>query len=183
MRIKILASVLVFIFLSGFISPQLSEADVVYVIPGEKIFHLDNCEKLGNKKTGMSLGVAIKKGYEPCPECILSKGIKIYKKSSSTVQEDIGKRRRNYIDKHPELSQKIKKAILYGDVLIGMNTEQVIASRGRPHKISKTTTRFGVHEQWIMYFSGGPRSYDLKGQEYGYIYLENGKVTSWQSWR
>ena len=53
----------------------------------------------------------------------------------------------------------------------------------RPHKINKTTTKFGIHEQWIMYFSGGPGSHDLKGQEYGYIYVENGKVTSWQSWR
>ena len=182
MRTKILVLGLFFIYLSGFISAQLSESDVVYVILGEKIFHLENCEKLGNRKTGMSLGFAIKRGYEPCHECILSKDIKIYKKSSSTVQKNIEKRRKNYVDKHPELSQKIKKAILAGDVLIGMNSEQVIASRGRPHEINKTTTKFGINEQWVMYFSGGPGSYDIKGKEYGYIYLEDGKVTSWQSW-
>ena len=42
MRTKILALGLVFIYLSGFISAQLSESDVVYVMPGEKIFHFDN---------------------------------------------------------------------------------------------------------------------------------------------
>ena len=44
MRTKILALGLIFIFLSGFISAQLSESDVVYVVPGEKVFHLEGCE-------------------------------------------------------------------------------------------------------------------------------------------
>jgi len=183
MRVKILFLGLIFIFLSGFISAQLSESDVVYVVPGEKVFHLEGCEKLGSSKTGMSVRHAREvREYEPCSECILSKGITFYEKSSSTIQEDMEKQRKNYVDEWTQmLSQKIKKAILGGDVLIGMNSEQVIASRGLPHEINKTTTKSGIHEQWVMYAFNDSGLWDLKGKEYGYIYLENGKVTSWQS--
>jgi len=162
---------------------QLSESDVVYVVPGEKIFHLEGCEKLGNSKTGMSVKHAREvRGYLPCSKCILSKGITFYEKSSSTIQEDMEKQRKNYVDEWTQiLSKKMKKAILDGDVLIGMNSEQVIASRGRPHEINKTTTKFGINEQWVMYAFHDSGLWDLKGKEYGYIYLENGRVTSWQS--
>lgn len=73
MRTKILALGLVFIYLSGFISAQLNESDIVYVIPDEEIYHVENCEKLGSKKTGMSLGFAIKRGYKPCSVCLPEK--------------------------------------------------------------------------------------------------------------
>ena len=183
MKTKILALGLIFIFLSGFISAQLSESDIVYVVLGEKVFHLEGCEKLGSSKTGMSVRHAREvREYEPCSKCILSKGITFYEKSSSTIQEDMEKQRKNYVDEWTQmLSQKIKKAILDGDVLIGMNSEQVIASRGRPHEINKTTTKFGINEQWVMYSFSDSGLWDLKGKEYGYIYFENGKVTSWQS--
>ena len=63
MRVKVLFLGLIFIFLSGFISAQLSESDVVYVVPGEKVFHLEGCEKLGilygngNKARSRSEGI------------------------------------------------------------------------------------------------------------------------------
>ena len=128
MRTKILALGLVFIFLSGFISAQLSE---------------------------------------------------------STPREYIEKRRKNYVKDYPRLSPKIKKAILNGDIIMGMTKEQVRATRGRPYKINKTTTASRIHEQWIMHPSWyKPRSFEAdKDKEYGYIYFDNGKVTSWQSWR
>jgi len=183
MRVKILFLGLIFIFLSGFISAQLSESDIVYVAPGEKVFHLESCERLGSARTGMSVKHAREvREYEPCSECILSKGITFYEKSLSTIQKDMEKQRKNYVDEWTQiLSQKMKKAILDGDVLIGMNSEQVIASRGNPHAINKTTTESGIHEQWVMYAFSDSGLWDLKGKEYGYIYLENGKVTSWQS--
>ena len=88
MRIKILVLGLIFIFLFGFISAQLSESDVVYVIPGEKIFHLEGCKKLGSSKTGMSVRHAREvREHEPCSECILSKGITFHEKSSLIAQE------------------------------------------------------------------------------------------------
>jgi hypothetical protein len=88
MRVKVLFLGLIFIFLSGFISAQLSESDVVYVVPGEKVFHLEGCEKLGSSKTGMSVRHAREiREYEPCTECILSKGLTFYEKSFSTIKE------------------------------------------------------------------------------------------------
>lgn len=89
-------------------------------------------------------------------------------------------RRQKYIKAHPELSPKIKNAIFNGDILIGMTREQVVASRGRPYDINKTTGSWGVHEQWVMFYGDIPFD-DPKGWGYYYIYFENGKVTSWQS--
>ncbi|KKC46959.1 hypothetical protein VE23_07110 [Paenibacillus sp. D9] len=43
--------------------------------------------------------------------------------------------------------------------------EEVLESTwGKPSKINKTTTKYGVHEQWVYY--GGR-----------YVYLEDGVVT------
>lgn len=116
MRTKILTWGLVFIFLSAFISAQLSESDVVYVIPGEKIYHLANCEKLGNRKTGMALSIAKKKGYTACPVCFPEK--------KETLQK---------IEKKLEIPLKIDTKIEtpaisksgFRETLWGMSQEQV----------------------------------------------------------
>ncbi|MBA7604710.1 hypothetical protein ES703_11836 [subsurface metagenome] len=165
---------------------RLSESDVVYVVPGEKVFHLEGCEKLGSSKTGMSVRHAREvREYEPCSECILSKGITLYRVPiDSTILEDMQEARRAYVATKVEMGkmlQRVKDAILRGDVLIGMISSDVIASRGRPHDVNKTTTKFGINEQWVMYAFNDSGLWDLKGKEYGYIYFENGLVTSWQS--
>lgn len=184
MRTKILALGLFFIFLSGFISAQLSEYDVVYVVPGEKVFHLEGCEKLGSSKTGMPVRHAKEvRGFEPCSECILSKDITLYRPSThSTVLEDMQEARRAYVaTKMGTISQRMGTAILRGDVLIGMTSEEVIVSRGRPYDVNKTTGVYGAHEQWDMYATLDAPTWDPKAKDYGYLYFENGKVTSWQS--
>jgi len=93
--------------------------------------------------------------------------------------------RQDYIKTHPGGSSQIRNAILNGDILIGMTKEQVLASRGQPYKINKTTGEWGVHEQWVMvmhtYGITGVYGIDNKAKQYAYIYFENGKVTSWQS--
>ena len=93
--------------------------------------------------------------------------------------------RQNYIKDHSEISSQVKDAILNGDVLIGMTAKQVVASRGRPYKINRSTGSYGVHEQWVMvtFTPGviGGYGLDKKAKKYAYIYFENGKVTSWQS--
>ncbi|KRE94913.1 hypothetical protein ASG89_31985 [Paenibacillus sp. Soil766] len=54
----------------------------------------------------------------------------------------------------------------YYNPKIGMTKEQVEKSEwGKPEKVNKTTTKYGVSEQWVYY--GGK-----------YIYFEDGKVTS-----
>lgn len=51
---------------------------------------------------------------------------------------------------------------------IGMNKEMLIFSIGNPNDINKTVGTWGTHEQWV--YNNGL-----------YIYLENGKVTSYQN--
>ena len=79
----------------------------------------------------------------------------------------------------------MRDAILNGDILIGMTAKQVLASRGRPYKINRSTGSYGIHEQWVMVTITpgviGAYGLDKKAPRYAYIYLENGKVTSWQS--
>lgn len=93
--------------------------------------------------------------------------------------------RQNYIKTHPGISSQVKDAILNGDILIGMNQNQVAASRGRPYKINRSTGSYGIHEQWVMVTTYGgitrTSGLDKKALTYAYIYFENGKVTSWQS--
>ena len=54
-------------------------------------------------------------------------------------------------------------------VSIGMSHEDVFASSwGRPQSVNNTTTRYGLHEQWVY---GG----------HNYLYFENGKLTTIQN--
>lgn len=53
-------------------------------------------------------------------------------------------------------------------VHIGMSAEDVLASQwGKPRSVNRTTASYGVHEQWVY---GG-----------GYLYFENGKLTTIQN--
>lgn len=162
----------------------LDKNDSVYMNLKEGIFHVADCPLLMKARRTMTLKRAYEQGYKPCEKCILSEDSGII---SSFIDEKfkgkiihIKSFREKYLEKNPDLSSKIIKAILNSDVLIGMTRDQVRASRGDPHKINKTTTVIGIHEQWVMH-SADPRYDDLKGKEYGYIYFDNGKVTSWQS--
>ncbi|MBA7712455.1 hypothetical protein ES703_121432 [subsurface metagenome] len=145
MRTKILALGLFLIYLSGFISAQLSESDVVYVIPGEKIYHIEGCKNLGIYRTGMALSLAKKKGYTACPVCLPEKKEplqKIEKKLETPLKVDIIKAGPPH-DRSRLLSVKIKitntskkhtkkcvlSCILYdGDKEIDFQTEHVISS-------------------------------------------------------
>lgn len=52
---------------------------------------------------------------------------------------------------------------------IGMTTNEVLNSTwGNPQKKNKTTTKYGISEQWVY-------------SDYRYVYLDNGIVTSIQS--
>lgn len=54
-----------------------------------------------------------------------------------------------------------------GKIRIGMTKQMAIDSWGEADKINKTVGKWGVHEQWV--YEGN-----------GYLYFENGKLTSWQ---
>ena len=192
MRVKILIFGLISLLCLSVLSQEtkktkiLSESDVVHVNLGEEIFHIEGCPLLKKEsRRNMSLRYAYEKGYKPCEKCILSEDAGI--KSTFIEEKFLGKIihvksfKEEYLENNPDLSPEIKKAILNGNVLIGMTRDQVRASRGTPHKINKRTSAYGITEQWVMH-SANPRYDDLKGKEYGYIYFENGRVTSWQSW-
>ena len=72
--------------------------------------------------------------------------------SAITMPEE---RRSWFMETHPELSNtpEMKNAILAGQVTIGMNTDQVIASIGTADARNRTVTQFGTHEQWV--YAGG----------------------------
>lgn len=63
----------------------------------------------------------------------------------------------------------IQRCISEKKVQIGMSTEQVILSWGRPEHINRSVGKWGEHEQWV----------------YGstYLYFENGIMTSFQDSR
>lgn len=85
-------------------------------------------------------------------------------------------RRAKFIAANPDLFPEIKEAILNGNLIIGMTPEQVVASIGKPYDVNVSTGSWGVHVQWVMCAPGSFRDW-----RYGYVYFENGKVTSWQS--
>ncbi len=59
-----------------------------------------------------------------------------------------------------------------GRVMAGMSADQVRIAWGRPTSINRSVSAGSVHEQWV--YRHGPGSAQ-------YIYLENGRVTSWQN--
>jgi len=59
------------------------------------------------------------------------------------------------------------------EIKIGMSEQALIASWGKPTKINKTVGNLGVHKQYIY------GSYS-KYEKPKYVYIDNGKVTSWQ---
>lgn len=71
--------------------------------------------------------------------------------------------------KNPEksFSKKALKAIKEGRIYLGMVEREVLASWGPPQNVNRTVGKWGIHEQWVY-----PAS--------TYVYIENGKVASWQ---
>lgn len=67
-----------------------------------------------------------------------------------------------------QYDEKTAQAILNNKIFIGMSRSALIESWGRPQKINTTVTEYGKEEQFV-YGNFGP-----------YVYVENGKVTSWQ---
>ena len=63
--------------------------------------------------------------------------------------------------------KKSAKLILEGKVSIGWSKEMCRESWGKPERINKTTTAWGVHEQWVY--------------GYNYLYFEKGILTTIQN--
>ena len=70
-----------------------------------------------------------------------------------------------YVQAHPEY----REAILAKKVGLGMSTDDVIASWGKPDHVNTTLTAYGKTEQWI----------------YGdaYLYFDDGRLSAYQQSR
>lgn len=70
----------------------------------------------------------------------------------------------------PDISQRLRNLIVYGDIEIGMTKEMVLFSWGYPVDVNRTVTASNVHEQWVYG--------DLWDQVY--LYFDNGILTTYQ---
>jgi len=62
-------------------------------------------------------------------------------------------RRKQYVQKHPQLSERIKNAILEGSICRGMTKAGVYAAWGSPDKVGKVTGFFTfAEEEWVYEF-------------------------------
>jgi len=75
--------------------------------------------------------------------------------------------RETYVSKHPDLSENIKNAILNCRLCIGMTKDEVYLCWGTPSDTNRTVSASGTHEQLVY-------------KKRGYVYMENGILTSWQ---
>jgi hypothetical protein len=74
----------------------------------------------------------------------------------------------------PGLSMPQRLAMAKGEPWVGMNQEQLQIVWGAPAKRNQTVTAFGVSEQWVYRES-------YQDVPWAYAYLENGKLTAWQT--
>jgi hypothetical protein len=73
-----------------------------------------------------------------------------------------------YFDAHPTLHPNTVQSIIAGELVRGMDAEQVRLAWGAPERINRSTGAWGEREQWVY---GNRR----------YAYLMNGKLESWQT--
>ena len=78
------------------------------------------------------------------------------------------KRRHQYINSHPDLSEEIKDCILSHNIVKGMSKEQVLLSIGKPDKKDTYQNYFGITEIWTYGDSASKKCsvlyFDSQGQ-------------------
>jgi hypothetical protein len=86
-----------------------------------------------------------------------------------TKEQERQNRRELYVKEHPEVSQRIKDAVLKGSIILGMSSDAARAAWGEPKRVNRTVNARGVSEQWV----------------YGdtYVYFDDNILTSWQDSR
>jgi len=94
-----------------------------------------------------------------------------YDKVVDQVVED---RRMHYIEQHPKLDPDHKEAILRGDILENMTTEEVIASWGQPRRKEVLDSVGRVREQWVYYRQHSEYSFSTY-----YLIFVNGYLKKW----
>lgn len=80
-------------------------------------------------------------------------------------------RRRSFVKKNAQLSERAQDAILEGKIYPGMTKEMVRASWGEPDDVNRTVTRNRTKEQWVY------EGYEDRD----YVYFRNGELTTIQN--
>ena len=91
--------------------------------------------------------------------------IEKYLESERISEAAIEKKKTDNLKKY---GQSIGVKLNQGKIWLGMTSEMVLDSWGEPLRKNRNVGKWGVNEQWV-YGRGG-----------GYLYFENGKLTSWQ---
>jgi hypothetical protein len=89
---------------------------------------------------------------------------------SSTPSAD---RREGYLDTHPETSPAVRRAILEGEIVLGMSYAEVVASLGRFDSAGPDVGDLGDYHVRLY----GPRALTFHGAE-----LEDGVLVFTSSW-
>lgn len=89
---------------------NMDDSATVFVMPGDNIYHKDNCSLLTGGRTGMPFRSAKARGFKPCPECLMEKSIIIpgYDWSFS-FQQPIQSKNLSYSDNYINISFIIEK--------------------------------------------------------------------------
>ena len=101
--------------------------------------------------------------------------------AEQAAEQEANNRRQIYVMTHWGLDAVTRSRILEGQIGLGMKAKEVVASWGQPDDINKTVGSWGVHEQWVYgytkYYGSGVSGFVPKY----FLYLENGRLTSWQN--
>ena len=162
-------------------SPDISVAEIKVIPPGTKITGLDYRDDGYwrvdyNGTTGFLLDshIVLNEATKKFLEAARLRGDKRQKELESAHEVRKAsleqKRRQTFVGQNKHISERFKKAILNGQIMLGMSKEMLIASWGQPSDINKSVGNYGVHEQWV---------YDYTHFQY-FVYFENGVLTSWQ---
>jgi hypothetical protein len=73
---------------------------------------------------------------------------------------------------------QVVHAVQNRDIVLGMNSAEVISSWGRPRDVEEAGNGGQGNERWL-YYSGNSLRYGISPAKI--IYFENGKVVGWES--
>jgi cell division protein FtsB len=147
---------------------------------GEKVYVVGSTGNCYKVSFGEAFGYVSKAGF-----ISESENLKNIETSKQKEQENILVQQKLLeLQKQNELATEKQKEVRKNDLVkkygqtsglkiyesriwVGMTKEMVIDSWGKPLSINRTGNEWGVHEQWVY-------------GDHRYLYIENGKLTSWQ---
>ncbi|MFC2076875.1 hypothetical protein ACFLT7_07320 [candidate division KSB1 bacterium] len=83
-------------------------------------------------------------------------------------------RRAGYVEAHPGVNADFREAILRGELMMDMTSDQVIASWGEPRRKEVLDSVGRVREQWVYY-----KEHDEYTSSTYYLIFVNGSLKKW----